>query len=74
MSKPSEFKKWVFVITAIGFILLFLISGVGMGYELITGGEIWWWLPLGWAGIAVWVVHMYIRPEIVAYLEEKEDE
>lgn len=69
----SQFKQWIFILASLGFMASFIISGIGLGYELIAGVELWWALPLGWFGVALWVVHMYMLPQVKKHLKRERD-
>ncbi len=73
MKEPGRFKQWTFIVTSIMGLTLLIFSSAAIFYVLLTGIEIWWAVNIGWFGIACWLVSMYLRPEIVAWVENKDE-
>lgn len=61
-------KRWIFLIAFLLFILLMFVTGFGIGWSLINGGEIWGWLPFGCAGIGMYLVLAWLRADIEEHL------
>jgi len=74
MFKPTELKKWLFIFALIAALVLLIVSCGAIFYSLWMGIEIWWAVNIGWFGAGFWLVHVLMRPEIMALLENDDED